>query len=142
MAQGHLIGNISYHIPLTETFGTNALYTESRPGWEDWHPLVTESPGLGFQFDGARCLRFDLKNKTDITCFGLNFRIAIARAPESCGDIDYDPDDRLCSPELSKDTFSQDNLYDEAVVNVEAVPRSCMPGPVATRRRGGISVIG
>jgi len=38
MAQGHSIGNISYHIPLTATFGTNAVYTESRPGREDWHP--------------------------------------------------------------------------------------------------------
>lgn len=116
MAQGHSIGNISYHIPLTATFGTNAVYTESRPGREDWHPLVAKSPGLGFQFDGARCLHFNLKNETDITRVSLNFRIAIIRAPESCAG--YDPEDQLCCPELLKDKFSQDIFYDEVVVNV------------------------
>jgi len=143
MAQGHSIGNINYHIPLTATFGTNAVYTESRPGREDWHPLVTKSPGLGFQFDGARCLHFNLKNETDITRVSLNFRIAITRAPE-CGDIAYDPDDQLCCPELLRDTFSLDNkgFYDEVVVNVGDVPRSFMPGPLATKRKGGISVVG
>jgi len=141
MAQGHSIGNIDFHIPLTATFGTNAVYTESRPGREDWHPLQTKSPGLGFQFDGARCLHFNLKNETDITRVSLNFRIAITRAPE-CGDIAYDPDDQLCCPELLRDAFSQDNksFYDEVVVNVGDVPRSFMPGPFATKRRGGISV--
>lgn len=152
MAQGHSIGNISYHIPLTATFGTNAVYTESRPGREDWHPLVTKSPGLGFQFDGARCLHFNLKNETDITRVSLNFRIAITRAqdypqPGSGGNnaiIDYCPDDQLCCPELLKDKFSKENpgFYDEVVVNVGDVPRSFMPGPVATKRRVGISVIG
>lgn len=142
MAEGHSIGNINYHIPLTATFGTNAVYTESRPGREDWHPLVTKSPGLGFQFDGARCLHFNLKNETDITRVSLNFRISITRAPE-CGDIAYDPDDQLCCPELLRDTFSLENkgFYDEVVVNVGDVPRSFMPGPLATKRKGGISVI-
>ena len=146
MAQGHSIGNISYHIPLTATFGTNAVYTESRPGREDWHPLVTKSPGLGFQYDGARCLHFNLKNETDITRVSLNFRIAITRAPDLHGDgIAYDPDDQLCCPELLRDKFLLDNpgFYDEVVVNVGDTPRSFMPGPVATKRRGfGISVMG
>mmetsp|Transcript_39490 Transcript_39490/g.83045 ORF Transcript_39490/g.83045 Transcript_39490/m.83045 type:complete len:684 (+) Transcript_39490:548-2599(+) len=141
MAQGHSIGNISYHIPMTATYGTNAVYTESRPGREDWHPLVTKSPGLGFQFDGARCLHFNLKNETDITRVSLNFRIAITRAPESCAG--YDPDDLLCCPELLRDDFSKElDFYDEVVVNVGDVPRSFMPGPVAMKRKGGISVVG
>lgn len=142
MAQGHSVGNISYHIPLTATFGTNAVYTESRPGREDWHPLCTKSPGLGFHFDGARCLHFNLKNETDITRVSLNFRIAITRAPES-GDIAYDPDDQLCGKELLKDKFSQDNpgFYDEVVVNVgDGMYRSL--GPIATKRRSGISLVG
>lgn len=138
MAQGHSIGNISYHIPLTATFGTNAVYTESRPGREDWHPLATKSPGLGFQYDGARCLHFNLKNETDITRVSLNFRIAITRAPDF-DDIAYDPNDQLCCPELLNDKFSLDNpgFYDEVVVNVGDVP-----GPLATKRRSMISVIG
>lgn len=145
MAQGHSIGNISYHVPLTPTFGTNAVYTESRPGREDWHPLSARSPGLGFQFDGARCLHFNLKNETDSTRVSLNFRIAIVRAPD-VGDamLPHDPDDQLCCPELLRDRFSLENpgFYDEVVVNVGDVPRSFLPGPVATKRRGGISVVG
>merc|ERR1711957_1146490 len=38
MAYGHSIGNINFHIPLTPTFGTNALYTETHSGRENWHP--------------------------------------------------------------------------------------------------------
>ena len=140
MAQGHTIGNISYHIPLTATYGTNALYTESRPGREDWHPLATTSPGLGFQFDGARCIHFGLRNDTEITRVSLTFRIAIARVP--CGEVAYDPDDQLCCPELLRDDFATDGFYDEVVVNVGDIPRSFMPGPVAVKRRGGISVVG
>eukprot|EP00585_Thalassiosira_rotula_P005314 CAMPEP_0196134658 /NCGR_PEP_ID=MMETSP0910-20130528/3502_1 /TAXON_ID=49265 /ORGANISM="Thalassiosira rotula, Strain GSO102" /LENGTH=684 /DNA_ID=CAMNT_0041394633 /DNA_START=184 /DNA_END=2238 /DNA_ORIENTATION=+ len=146
MAQGHSIGTISYHIPLTATFGTNALYAESRPGREDWHPLEAGSPGLGFQFDGARCLHFNLRNATDATRVSLNFRVAITRAPDRFGgEIRYDPDDQLCCPELLRDEFSMENpgFHEEVVVYVGEVPRSFMPGPVAVKRRGvAMSVVG
>jgi len=147
MAQGHSVGTISYHVPLTAAFGTNALHVESRPGREDWHPLEARSPGLGFQFDGARCLHFGLKNTTDRTRVSLNFRIAITRAPDRyVGEIQYDPDDQLCCPELLRDEFSEENpgFHEEVVVHVGDVPRSFLPGPVAVRRRGaaGISVVG
>ena len=144
MAQGHSIGSISYHIPLTASFGTNAVYTESRPGREDWHPLVAKSPGLGFQHDGARCLHFNVKNETEVTRVSLNFHIAITRAPDCDNIIAYDPDDQLCCPELLKDKFSSiDNFYDEVAVSIGHVPRS-YPGPLTTkyRSRGGISAIG
>ena len=143
LAQGHSMGSISYHIPLTATYGTNAVYTESRPGREDWHPLLTKSPGLGFQFDGARCLHFNLKNETDITRVSLNFRIVITRA-QDCHDIDFDPDDQLCCPELLEDKFSQiPNFYDEVEVKIGDTQRS-FPGPVATkyRSKNSISVVG
>lgn len=145
MAHGHSIGNISFHIPLTSTFGTNAVYTESRPGREDWHPLVAKSPGLGFQFDGARCLHFHLRNESDITRVSLCFRIAITRALECCGDIVYDPNDQLCCSELLKDKFSRENpgFYDQVVVNVGHTLRSYLPGPLATKWKGDtIFVIG
>lgn len=141
MALGHSIGNISFHVPLTSTFGTNAVYAESRPGREDWHPLATKSPGLGFQFDGARCLHFNLKNETDITRVGLNFSVAITRA---CG-VEYDPDDQLCPPELLKDRFSLENpdYYEEVEVSMGDVQSSFLPRPVAERRRStGVSIIG
>jgi hypothetical protein len=143
MAQGHSIGNICYHIPLTPSFGTNALYTESHPGREDWHPLLAKSPGLGFQFDGSRCIHFHPRNETDVTQVSLNFRIAITRAPD-CHDIAYDPDDQLCCPELLKDKFSYDNpgFYDEIAVSVGDVATYSpfMSRPVASK--GEIMVIG
>lgn len=79
MAYGHSIGNINFHIPLTPTYGTNCVYTESHPGREDWHPLKTKSVGLGYVFDGARCLHFTLENTTPTTRVSLDFRIAIYR---------------------------------------------------------------
>lgn len=79
MAYGHSIGNINFHIPLTPTYGTNCVYTESHPGREDWHPLKTKSVGLGYVFDGARCLHFTLENTTSVTRVSLDFRIAIYR---------------------------------------------------------------
>merc|ERR1719217_88045 len=141
MSQGYSIGNISYHIPLTPAYGTNALYAESRPGREDWHPLAAKSFGLGYQFDGARCLHFNLKNETDITRVSLNFRIGITRLAEN-GDH-YDMDDQLCCPELLQDRYSCDNLefYDEVVVQVGASRRAFASGPICARK-SSVSVIG
>ena len=82
MAYGHSMGNINFHIPLTPTYGTNALYTESHPGREDWHPLKTKSIGLGYSFDGARNLHFTLENTTQHTRVSIDFRIAIHRGGE------------------------------------------------------------
>jgi len=142
IAQGHSIGNISFHVPLTATYATNAVYVESRPGREDWHPLSTSAPGLGFQFDGARCLHFNLKNETDITRVSLNFRVAITRL---CDVTKYDPDDLLCCPELLNDRFSQENpgFYDEVEVSVGDVQRSFLPRPVAVKRKScSVGIIG
>jgi len=142
MAQGHSIGNISFHVPLTATYATNAVYVESRPGREDWHPLSTSAPGLGFQFDGARCLHFNLKNETDITRVSLNFRVAITRV---CDVTEYDPDDLLCCPELLNDRFSKENpgFYDEVEVSVGDIQRSFLPRPVAVKRKScSVGIIG
>jgi hypothetical protein len=107
-AYGHSIGNLNFHIPLTPTFGTNALYTESHPGKEDWHGLTTKSPGLGFLFDGARCLHFTMENTTDATRVSIDFRIAIFRGTG----------EGLCAKELLADRFSNagPGYYDEASI--------------------------
>jgi len=83
LSRGHSVGNISFHVPLTPAFGTNALYAESHPGREDWHPLSTKSLGLGYVYDGARCVHFGLENTTDRTSVCLSFRIAVARCSSS-----------------------------------------------------------
>jgi hypothetical protein len=116
-SKGHSIGCLRFHIPLTPSFGTNALFTESHPGREDWHPLVAKSGGLGFLFDGARCLHFSMENTTDVTCVSLEFTIAMYRdSDDSCFQVDGDG---LCSKELLEDSFSQGapGFYDEAVID-------------------------
>ncbi len=37
--QGSSVGWLSFHIPLTQSVGTSALYFERFPGREDWHPV-------------------------------------------------------------------------------------------------------
>lgn len=109
-AYGHSIGNLNFHIPLTATGGTNALYTESYAGKEDWHPLTANSVGLGYLFDGARCLHFSMENTTCSTRVSLDFRVAIYRDDDSPG---------LCTREMLDDHFAREGpgYYDEAVID-------------------------
>jgi len=148
MAYGHSIGNINFHIPLTPTFGTNALYTETHPGREDWHPLTAKSRGLGYIFDGARCLHFSLENTTERTRVSLDFRIAIyrksGRRPNLINESNFltrnyheeaaieenDVDDVLCSERALEDNYSTvPGYYDEFLLEVGA----------SARRRGQFS---
>lgn len=128
-AYGHSIGNLNFHIPLTPVFGTNALYTESHPGREDWHGLTTKSPGIGFLFDGGRCLHFTLENTTNITRVSIDFRIAIYRDSVDNGG--------LCSHELLADRFSSSGpgYYNETSI-ADGVSTSSLPGNrLANNRR-------
>lgn len=111
---GHSIGFLTFHIPLTPATGTNALYTESQVGREDWHPLATKSVGLGYLFDGARCLHYTLDNTTSATRVSLEFRVALYR--EDCSTNILGERD-LCSRNLLQDSFSaRPGYYEEAVV--------------------------
>lgn len=108
VADGHSIGNLNFHIPLTPSYGTNSLYTESHVGREDWHPLTAKSVGLGYLFDGARCVHFGMENTTPVTRVSIDFRVAIYRQDFSHG---------LCSRDMLQDDFSSKlGYYDEAVV--------------------------
>ena len=131
-ALGHSVGYLRFHVPLTPSFGTNALYTESWPGKEDWHPLSAKSVGLGYIFDGARCIHFNMENTTDSTLVALDFVVAIY----SDDDFSFDDTDvpssaglframnnsgeELCHPRLLEDHFSLSGpgYYDEAVIDV------------------------
>lgn len=149
MAYGHSIGNINFHIPLTPTYGTNALYTESRPGREDWHPLSLKSVGMGFVFDGARCLHYSLENTTVHTRVSLDFRIAISRKQLSIprnylmnknafpknmmeqaegktpDEQVCDLDTTLCSKQVLRDNFSIfPGYYDEAFLDLGNATKS------------------
>mmetsp|Transcript_41513 Transcript_41513/g.58416 ORF Transcript_41513/g.58416 Transcript_41513/m.58416 type:complete len:687 (-) Transcript_41513:104-2164(-) len=128
-AYGHSIGNLNFHIPLTPVYGTNALFTESHPGREDWHPLTTKSPGLGFLFDGARCLHFTLENTTDVTRVSIDFRIAIYREG-------YEGDaGGLCSKHIMEDRFSRagPGYYDEASIDL-GIEQTYLPGSIVAKK--------
>lgn len=126
-AYGHSICNLNFHVPLTPVYGTNALYIESHPGKEDWHPLTAKSPGLGFLFDGARCIHFTLENTTDATRVSLDFRIALY--------ADGDNAETLCKRELLDDRFSKAGVgyYDEASINLGAESLS-IPGAAIAKK--------
>lgn len=109
--EGHSVGCLTFYIPLTPSGGTNAMFIESHPGKEDWHPLQAKSVGLGYLIDGARCLHFDLENTTSYSRVSLMFRIIIHREQVQDGS--------LCPVELLRDKFSKSGgtYYDEAVID-------------------------
>jgi len=110
LIQGHSVAALSFHIPLTPAEGTNAMFIESHPGKEDWHPLQAKSVGLGYLVDGARCLHFDLENTTGYSRVSLTFRVMIHR-----GQVQ---DASLCPLALLGDKFSTaGSYYDEAVLD-------------------------
>lgn len=123
-------GNINFHVPLTPCGGTNALYTESHPGKEDWHPLRSKSPGLGYVFDGARCLHFALENTCERTRVSIDFRIAITRCKNGAPVDEVQIDDTLCNTDILEDRFSLkgSGYYEEAYINMAAA------GPVVVKK--------
>ena len=132
---GHSISNLTFHVPLTPAVGTNALFTESQAGREDWHPLTAKSVGLGYLFDGARCLHYTLDNTTSATRVSLEFRVAIYREDYSTNCFGGEGD--LCSHDLLQDSFSsRPGYYEEAVV--ETGRRVSMQQFMAKKRNHGL----
>jgi hypothetical protein len=138
VSQGHSVGCLFFHIPLTASQGTAALYVESYPGREDWHALQTKSIGLGFLFDGARCLQFGLEHTDASTSrVSLDFSIMIYRegcehtpsysssssssTPFSCTSIELSTTTSLCTVDLLEDDFSRQGpgYYEEACVDLD-----------------------
>ena len=78
-AYGHHAAIVNIVVPLTPDAGAAALYVESGPGCEDWHP-VTGGPGTFTRFHGAHCLHWTSENSTPHTRVSLDFRVI----PGSC----------------------------------------------------------
>jgi hypothetical protein len=119
-SKGHNVAFLHFHVPLTPSYGTNALYTESHPGKEDWHPLQTKSTGLGFLFDGGRCLHFNMENTTQSTLVALDFLVAIYYSDQhDTGHPTVDPDG-LCNRSALEDLYSLSGpgYYDEALIDI------------------------
>jgi hypothetical protein len=125
LASGHSIGCLKFHVPLTSSRGTNALYVESHPGREDWHPLLAKSVGLGYIFDGSRCIHFDLTNTTDATRVSLEFRVLIYRSTVPPHSIPLE-DGILTAPDLIEDRRSKEDTryYEESIIDLSRLFQS------------------
>lgn len=140
-SKGHNVGFLHFHIPLTPSYGSNALYTESHPGKEDWHPLQTKSTGMGFLFDGGRCIHFNMENTTESTLVALDFVVAIYHSDllrheqERHGEHPMVDPHGLCNQIALEDPFSLSGpgFYDEAVIDIR--PGSRMWQCVAKKKR-------
>jgi hypothetical protein len=122
---GHGPGCLTFHVPLTPCGPANSLYTETRPGREDWHPLDTKAIGLGYLHDGARCLSFYLPNTSHQCAVALTFRVQIQMFP----------DDNASSHDVF--SCSGPGYYEEAVVNLQpgsdaAISKACGEGRFLT----------
>ena len=70
----HPPGELNFWLPLTNTFGENTMWVESKPGMKDYHPIETTA-GHMLVFDGNRCSHGNKVNSTSKTRVSLDFRI-------------------------------------------------------------------
>jgi len=129
-ALGHSVACLSFYVPLTPISDLNAVYTESYPGREDWHSLTAKSFGLGYVYDGARCLRFTPINATNATHVSMQFRVML-----------YSDDDALGSKHLLDDKMTQagPGYYDEAAIDLKRA--SIIPGMDIVLKRNSKSLL-
>jgi hypothetical protein len=66
---------VNFYVPLTTIGGTSALFMESSPGAEDWHPIVGNYAEVVKHFAGAVCAHWTAENKTGLTRVSLDFRL-------------------------------------------------------------------
>lgn len=76
---GHHRNELNFWLPITRAHASNSLYSESRPGAQDFEPLELEY-GQCQRFWGAQCVHYTQPNETEITRISLDFRVV----PRSC----------------------------------------------------------
>jgi hypothetical protein len=142
MARGHAVGCLFFHVPLTPSLETAALHVESHPGREDWHALEAKSVGLGYLYDGARCLQFETTNTGTSTRVSIEFSVLIYRestmVPPNSSSLSslqqqqqHQPKEDLCTLDALEDSFSRagPGYYEEAVIDLTTrnfYPAGCM----------------
>ena len=145
-SEGYSIGCIFFHVPLTPSLGDAAVYCESHPGKEDWHPLQTKAVGLGYMYDGARCLQFGLDNTSDCSRVSLDFCVQLYRDEAQTSLAFHEKNGKspqkqpqqvfhdLCTLEMLQDRFTAagPGYYEEAVIGLG---RACRPGMDAVERK-------
>ena len=75
---GHHPCTVNYYLPLTcihPDQNTCALFLESKPNAEDWHPIVGNYGQCVKHFAGATNMHFTVENKTGKTRVSLDFRL-------------------------------------------------------------------
>ena len=118
---GHSIGCLFFHIPLTPSMGDSALFVESHPGREDWHPLEAKSVGLGYLYDGARCLQFSVDNTSSKSRVSLDFCVLLYREGRpNHSSLQLQNSWDLCSQGMLQDSFTAagPGYYEEAVIDL------------------------
>lgn len=70
----HPKGEINFIVALTDMFESNAVWIESEPRMEDYHPMELKT-GEFVCFNGNRCDHFNQVNKTGKTRVSFDFRI-------------------------------------------------------------------
>lgn len=76
---GHQIGEVNFWLPLTEYSETRtALWIESQPGLEDFHPLDSKV-GTMTAFHGTLCKHHAEANPTVYTRASLDFRVGVGK---------------------------------------------------------------
>mmetsp|Transcript_13067 Transcript_13067/g.15226 ORF Transcript_13067/g.15226 Transcript_13067/m.15226 type:complete len:324 (-) Transcript_13067:191-1162(-) len=69
----HQVEEVNFWMPLTDVYGTNTLYLESKPGLGDFHPLEMRY-GDVCKFWGNQCRHYTVANETSDTRVSLDFR--------------------------------------------------------------------
>jgi len=72
---GHHPCAVNYYLPLTSIGGTSALFLESAPNKEDWHPIVGNYGSCVKHFAGGMNLHYTVENWTGETRVSLDFRL-------------------------------------------------------------------
>jgi len=70
----HPDGEINFHLAITDTFNTNALWVESEPAKKDYKPMELKSNEY-VQFNGNKCTHGNKINTTGFTRISFDFRI-------------------------------------------------------------------
>jgi hypothetical protein len=127
LSRGNSVAWLHFHVPLTASVGTSAIYCERYPGKEDWHPLRCTSVGLGYCWDGARCLSFVPLNTTPHTRVSLDFRILLCHNnnnKSSAMNNTTSSSSLVCQPHhLLQDslTATRPGFYEEATMDHDAL---------------------
>lgn len=70
----HPLGEINFILPLTDMFGTNAVWSESYPNSHEYHPMEIKKNQL-LKFNGNRRHHGNKQNTTGQTRFSFDFRV-------------------------------------------------------------------